>query len=270
MLRLFVLSLLVAIPAGAAAGIQRGNFDRAPFYDGKVPGGIARVAHAPVGYRSDAGSLDLTPVTSPALAAMMDSLRAELDRMRPGLALTFEAPGSGSPDISFGARRGGVGADGVPLSPTEVDPREPRRMAFDVETPGKTWRERVREAGAPEAVLVLQLGFGDLWARQADWKGNKQIEIGTGRKVAVPWLTSLDDPVQVLQLTGALVSRDGRLLRVGAEGIAARRTGMGASVLGAQEVFSEADLAPLAGEAGWREALHALVEGLLRPGDPPR
>jgi hypothetical protein len=267
---MFLVLLLAAIPAAASAGIQRGNFDRAPFYDGKVPGGLARVAHAPVGYRSDVGSLDPTPAKSPALAAMMDSLRAELGRLRPGLQLAFEAPASGSPDVYFGARRGGVGADGAILGPTEIDPREPRRMAFDVETPGKTWRERVSAAGPADAVLVIQLGFGELWVRQADWKGNKQIEIGTGRKVPVTWLTSLDDPVQVLQLTGALVSREGKLLRLGAEGIAARRTGMTASVLGAQEVFTEADLAPLAGESAWREALRALVEGLLRPGDPPR
>ena len=49
------------------------------------------------------------------------------------------------------------------------------------------------------------------------------------------WLTSLDDPVQVLQLTGVLVAPDGRVLRVGAEGVLARRTGMAASMAGAQE-----------------------------------
>jgi hypothetical protein len=98
--------------------------------------------------------------------------------------------------------------------------------------------------------------------------GSKAIELGTGRSATAPWLTSLDDPVEVLQLTGALIDADGKVLRVAAEGLLARRTGMIASVLGAQEVLTEADLASLrAAPAGGgptvlEAALGALIRGL--------
>jgi hypothetical protein len=83
------------------------------------------------------------------------------------------------------------------------------------------------------------------------------------------WLTSLDDPVQVLQLTAALVAPDGRVIRVGAEGLLARRTGMTASMVGAQEILTEDDLRSLIEPASdgsgpvWRSALRELVSRLL-------
>ncbi|HZA51832.1 MAG TPA: hypothetical protein VE549_13900 [Myxococcaceae bacterium] len=39
--------------------------------------------------------------------------------------------------------------------------------------------------------------------------------------MSLPWLTSLETPVSVLQLTGALIDRSGQAVRIGAEGSAA-------------------------------------------------
>lgn len=55
---------------------------------------------------------------------------------------------------------------------------------------------------------------------------------------------------------------------MGCEGLIARRTGMGASVPGAQEVLTEPELEALGapGDSGvpvWRAALRALAAGLL-------
>jgi hypothetical protein len=137
-------------------------------------------------------------------------------------------------------------------------------MNFEVEGPGKAWKEHVTRAAGDSlgAVLVIQLGFSDQWVRQTSWKGSKSIEIGTGRAVPVTWLTSLDDPVQVLQLTGALITPAGKVMRVGAEGLMARRTGMAASMAGGQEVLTEKDLATLE-PSTWRDALRDLVTGLM-------
>jgi hypothetical protein len=83
------------------------------------------------------------------------------------------------------------------------------------------------------------------------------------------WLTSLDDPVQVLQLTGALMGPDGRFVRVGAEALIARRTGMTASMIGAQEVLTEEEIRSLTAPTAegsspvWRTALRELVMQLL-------
>ena len=264
-----ILAIVFAAPAFAAS--TRGAFDKAPFYDGKgTPG--RPVARVVIAFREVPGSLDPTPARSPALASLLDSLQSELGRMHAARPMPGGDPPDRGPDVRFGCRRGGTGDDGIPRSPSEIDAREPRRMVFEVEGPSKQWREQAKAAAGDSiaAVMTIQLGFDEYWVRQASWKGNKQIELGTGRAMPVAWLTSLDDPVQVLQLTGALVNRDGKVLRVGAEGLIARRTGMTASVAGAQEILTEDDLAalfaPQAGTPPWRAALRALVEGLLAPG----
>ena len=268
-LLLFVSALSCVLCDQPVAATQRGSFDRPPYYDGKVNVGVTPTGWTPIAFRSDPASLDPTPDRSPALAALLDSLREEMGRLDLR-AVPVDPSQSGAPDVRFGARRGGTEADGTPRSPTEIDLVEPRRMNFEVEGPSKKWREALRVASADSVrvVVSIQLGFDEHWVRQKDWKGNKTIALGTGRAMAIPWLTSLDDPVQVLQITGALLTTDGRVVRVGAEGLIARRTGMGASVLGAQEVLTEDDLQDAfspEGEAGpsWRLALRALVAGLL-------
>jgi hypothetical protein len=254
--------------SAAAAATQRGSFDKAPFYDGKVPSGMRPVAHAAIVFHHEPANLDPTPAKSKALAALLDSVRAELDAL--GLTRPLAGvPAEGGPDVLFGCRRGGTNADGTPMMPDEIDTREPRKMAFEVEGPKRPWRDALRAAaGDARGVVSIQLRFGEQWVRQKNLKGSKTIELGTGRTMDVPWLTSLDDPVQVLQLTGALVTPEGKVTRVGAEGIGARRTGMTASVLGAQEVMTEEDLAALlapgeGGVAPWRAALRTLVAGLI-------
>ncbi|HSL69113.1 MAG TPA: hypothetical protein VK864_02670, partial [Longimicrobiales bacterium] len=100
---------------------------------------------------------------------------------------------------------------------------------------------------------------------------SKEIELGTGYTMALPWLTSLDDPVTVLQLTGALIGRDGRALRIGAEGLIAHRTSFLLSALGAQRIISDEDVErvrsarreDLPGQPlVWQVALRRLVAGL--------
>ena len=203
----------------------------------------------------------------------MDSLTAELSRLGLTRALASDPVQQRPPDVAFGCRRGGTGADGMPRAPSEIDPTEPRRMAFEVEDASKQWRELVKIAAGDSirAVISVQLGFGEFWVRQKDWKGNKVVDLGSTRSMPLTWLTSLDDPVQVLQLTGVLVAPDGRVLRVGAEGLLARRTGMAASMAGAQEVLTEEELKrltePAASGSGpvWRTALRDLVTRLLEP-----
>ena len=88
----------------------------------------------------------------------------------------------------------------------------------------------------------------------------------------VPWLTSLDTPAHVLQITGALVGRDGRAIRIGAEGLFARRTPLLVSSIGAQAQLSDDDVErvrtlrrdelpgrPLAWQAAIRELVRQLT-----------
>jgi hypothetical protein len=77
--------------------------------------------------------------------------------------------------------------------------------------------------------------------------------------------------VTVLQLTGALVDQEGRVLRIGAEGLTVRRTPLLASSLCAQALLRDEDVQALRSSVRqdlpgepltWRVALQHLVEQL--------
>lgn len=87
----------------------------------------------------------------------------------------------------------------------------------------------------------------------------------------LPWLMSLETPVSVLQLTGALIGRAGRAVRIGAEGLLARRTGIIAAGFGAQALVTDEDVEQLRTRRRedlpgrplvWQVALRTLVERL--------
>ena len=131
-------------------------------------------------------------------------------------------------------------------------------------------RELMSGAGVARA-LVITLEVGQYLPRQTGLRGDKDVELGTGHVARLPWLTSLETPVTVLQLTGALTKPDGQAIRIGAEGIVAHRTRLLVSSVGGQEVLRDEDVAavrtlrredlpgrPLA----WQVALRHLVSQL--------
>jgi hypothetical protein len=122
-------------------------------------------------------------------------------------------------------------------------------------------------------VLVLTLEVGQYYPQQLNFAGSKAVELGTDHTVRLPWLTSLETPVSVVQLTGALVNAEGRAVRIGAEGVLARRTGLVESGFGLQALIRDEDVETLrrarredlAGEPlAWQVALRNLVAGLTR------
>ena len=74
--------------------------------------------------------------------------------------------------------------------------------------------------------------------------------------------------MSVLQLTGALIDREGKAVRIGAEGILAVRTPLAASGFGLQRILSEEDVRRARsverddGTPAWRAAVCALVSHL--------
>jgi len=139
-------------------------------------------------------------------------------------------------------------------------------------------RESLVGTGA-DRVLVVSLEIGQMLLRQQGLRGNKELELGTGHTVRLPWLTSLETPVAVLQLTGALVDADGKAIRIGAEAFQAKRTPFLASSAGAQALLVDEDVAeartrrrddlpdhPLA----WQVALRFLVSQLTGREPAPR
>jgi hypothetical protein len=153
-------------------------------------------------------------------------------------------PRGTAPDVQLGCETNGTdectrGSEGV--AQRENEPF----MRLAVGRPSDEWTSGLRSAldgtGA-ERALMLTLEVGQYWTRQRNDRGDKEVQLGTSYSVGVPWLTSLDTPVSVLQLTGALIGRDGKAIRIGGEGLLARRTPLLASAVGAQALLRDEDV----------------------------
>ena len=266
---------------GATFGSGVGDrlVERPPYYAGAaVTPSATRPAHLPVAYQRGA---EQSPIFEPAggasspVAALLAEMNAYLDSLGRTTPLAT-APAGTPPDVRFGCETDAAG-DCVardPATPTSVDP--PLRLA--VGRPSASWTAALAPALAAagtDRVLVLTLELGQYRVTSTGWRNDKSIELGTGHAMKLPWLTSLEAPVQVLQLTGALVGADGRAIRIGAEGLLAKRTGLLASGEGLQALVSDADVEQLRTlrredlpdrPLAWQVALRTLVGELTGTG----
>jgi hypothetical protein len=222
--------------------------DDAPYYAGRrVTEG--RVAVLPIRYQRgasqsalfDPAESDDSPIAS-LLAEMNTHLESIVGTVE---ALDVRLPGT-PPDVHFGCEldAGGECSNG-PAAPFEWGAP---RMRLAVGRPSGEWTDALAGALASHEsahALVITLEVGQYWPRQTNWRGSKAVDLGTDHHADLRWLTSLETPVTVLQLTGAVVGPDGRAERIGAEGMLARRTGIIAAGFGAQSLITEADVEEL-------------------------
>jgi hypothetical protein len=185
-------------------------------------------------------------------------------------AETWSSPSTTSLAI---APASGANGMGVAVGPAGAG-RAGTRMRLAVAGPSRgwrTWASGALEEADLDGALLLTLEVGQHWLKQKGLRGDKVVELGTGHTAQLPWLTSLETPVTVLQLTGALVDREGRVVRIGAEGLLARRTAFRLSVIGAQELVTNEDVERLRESRRedlpghplvWQAALHHLMEQL--------
>jgi hypothetical protein len=247
---LLVLGAACATGSTFRSGVGDAHLESPPYYAGARVSrdAIPRVVHLPIGYQRGASQ---SPIFDPAAnpgtptAALLAEMNAFLDSL--GVTTRIDATAGTSrgtpPDVHFGCPRDPSDDDCSRERETSADDR---RMILAVGRPSASWVEwagaAADRAGAP-AVLVLTLEVGQYWTRQKGiFAGRKSVELGTDYSQPVPWLTSLDTPASVLQLTGALMGRDGRATRIGAEGLFARRTSFLISAVGAQALLTNEDV----------------------------
>jgi hypothetical protein len=291
-MRFPLLFLLAAVMVSACAttgstfnsGVGDAFPDHPPYYSGSSPAAIARdttpIGHLPVTYQRGAAQpamFDPTDGASTPIAALVAEMNAFLDSLSAGKSLaTSGAPrGSNSnfipPDVQFGC--GTLpGEDCAERGDSALGRDQRMRLAVGIPSPSwAAWHRELASTAGVERTLLITLEVGQYLIRQKGWSARKEVELGTGHVQSLPWLTSLEEPVVVLQLTGALLDRDGRAIRIGAEGILARRTPLVVSALGVQEVLTDADIQQvrqlrrneIAGQPlAWQVAMRQLVAQL--------
>jgi hypothetical protein len=288
-LMLVVAATLLAGCASTGATFRSGVDDRLlehpPYYagvaaDAAAPAG-ARLAYLPVAYQRGAAQpviFDPRADAGTPMRALLTEMNALLDSLGAGLRVAVGSADSEArvpPDVRFGcATESGRPDDDCRTRGASALGRAGQTMQLSVGRPSAewtSWANAVMRTGSVSRLLVITLETGQYLPRQRGWTGAKEVELGTAHTVGLPWLTSLETPVSVLQLTGAVVDSAGRAQRIGAEGIHARRTRLGISALGAQEIITDEDIQRVREERrtdlpgqplAWRVALIQLVEAL--------
>jgi hypothetical protein len=298
---LVLATLIAALFAGCAStgatfrsGVGDSFLEHPPYYAGVarevVTSDTTRIGHLPIAFQPGASQPAIfdprsgrnTPVDSllDEMNGFLDSLGASV-RLVEGrrVSAVAHAATRTPPDVRFGCipALGIPGGDCAERGDSALG-RGYQAMQLSVGRPSPewiTWHGGVSAAHHATRTLVITLEVGQYLMRQEGWRGNKVLELGTNHREQLPWLTSLETPVTVLQLTGALVGADGKAIRIGAEGLYARRTRLLVSAVGAQEILGDEDVtrlrsarrddlagAPLA----WRVALASLVSQLTGRG----
>lgn len=256
-----------------------------PYYAGRplaVIDSDAAIGLLPITYQRGASQPDVFgPEWTPELSELLDEMSRYLVDSDVGLPLSTPEDGIGAsgyepPDVRFGCptMSGDPDDDCEERDEDVALGRGSQPLHLSVTRPSVgwvTWADSLAGARRTDLTLVVTLEVGQYWIRQRGFRGTKEVELGTDHVARLPWLTALEGPVAVLQLTGALVDRDGKVARIGAEGLMARRTPMKVSALGAQALITEEDVRELrtlrrrdlaGGPLVWHVALRSLVEHL--------
>lgn len=287
-----ILSPLVLLPlavvscatAGATLGSGVGDayLERPPHYAGAgFREGDRPIGYLPIVYQRGASQ---SPVFDPApgdeLQQLLAVMTAYLDSLGVGPKLAENAdpgPSKGRipPDVRLGCETETGAPDGDCAD--RIDGalgRGARSLKLSVGRPSADWARWIDTtlgAAQVDGVLLITLEIGQYSIRQRGLLGAKEIVLGTDHVARLPWLTSLETPVAVIQLTGALVDRSGKAVRIGGEGLLARRTPLLISALGGQALVTDDEMRMLRtarrldqpGEPlAWRVALRTLVAGL--------
>jgi hypothetical protein len=299
-LRIAVVLAPAAVSACATSGATLGSgvgdsfLEHPPYYaegDWALEGSSGLTGHLPIEYQRGSTQPEIfDPSVSDAIVALVADMNTYLDslemtrRLVEGkrVSAVAYAPSRRGPDVQFGCVTLSVAPeDECALDGDAVLGRGGHGMRLAVGRPSREWTAWMGQVLADQDVgqtLVITLEVGQYLVRQRGFRGRKELELGTSHTVELPWLTSLETPVAVVQLTGALVRRDGTALRIGAEGLLAHRTGIVLSGFGAQELVSDDDIRQLRSARRedlpghplvWRVGLRTLVERLLTDGEEP-
>lgn len=280
-MRMLLSSLMLA--AGACAtgstyksGVGDKFLEHPPYYAGIAPASdTGSIGYLPVAYQRGATQPPIfePSANSGAIAAFLADLTAYLDSL--GVTTRVETVPRGTPpDVRFSCETGTAADDECATGDGALG-RDDIVMKLAVGRPSPDWVTNAAAAldsSRAASLLVVTLEIGQYRVRQRGLRGDKEVELGTNHVVRLPWLTSLETPVSVLQLTGARIGRDGRAQRIGAEGLLARRTSLPISSIGGQALISDAEVEeartarredlpgrPLV----WQVALRELVRGLI-------
>ena len=226
------------------SGVGEQRLEEPPYYGGTHVFDGGAIAHLPITFQrgaTDSEIFDPKSTEGTPVHALLAEMNAYLDSIAITTPLGPVTLKGTPPDVQFGCGSTITSVDSCEKS-------EDYRLRLAIARPSKSWIEAAREVAASanaRRVLLINLETGNYWPNQKNLRGQKNVLLGTGYALDIPWLTALEKPVSVLQLTGALMDTTGMAVRIGAEGLMAKRTNIVLSGLGVQALISDEDVAEI-------------------------
>ena len=218
--------------------------NKAPYYHGKLPfeeGTSVKTGFLPIttDIRIDPEDKDVWQDLLKSLTEQIDSLN--VSEQLPGL----EMPLSEFPDVYAGSPE----MFGAPVTSSSYDNGDDNYippMVLYYKKPSVEWKQKIAavcESKNLDYVIIIFTGLSEYMIHQKNIFGKKELELGTGYSIPVKWLKSLDDPVDVVHVTGVLVDKTGKIRRCGAEGIlAAKRQSLLESAIGIRNAIGSSQI----------------------------
>lgn len=255
-LSMVALPLLTACAGRTGATLGSGVGDRmlrdAPWVAGRaLPALRGPVVVFPVAWQAGATQpafMEPEADSTAPLGQLRVAVQRHLDSLAAG-ATTALLAGAGliPPDVQFGCPSVNQQECDAPSSDAAIG-RGATWHRLAVANPSPAWRAALRQRldslQATHAVFVT-LEIGQYLPRQRGLTGSKYVTLGRDHEVALPWLTSLETPVSVIQLTGVVVDADGKAVRIAAEGLSVKRTPLLLSAVDAQALIRDDDVRTL-------------------------
>ncbi|MEE4310987.1 MAG: hypothetical protein V2J62_03895 [candidate division KSB1 bacterium] len=250
------------------------HVNKAPYYEGTLKTMPLKVVHFPVSADNRLRNAFMDRDRRFVLEPLIWEMNKYLDSLKISTAIpALDLKQDEAPDIYVGNEY----ADFAPTNRIGVDEDESSTvMVVYKYDPSKTWKEMLKGAmirHEADHVLFITIGFSEYFLRHKNIFGKVVLDLGTGHQTTASWFTDMETPAEVLHVAGALLNREGKIVRAGAEGIVAKKTGFFTNALGMRDILSEEDLkkilqsekrTDLPGKPlKWKVALNNLVAQLM-------
>jgi|AntRauTorckE6833_2_1112554.scaffolds.fasta_scaffold00220_3 hypothetical protein len=214
----------------------------------KLPPRTARVAILPITVQPDMNQdLDYDR-DNELLVELTDSIAAKVQRYPVDLALISNydlISQKGAPSVYVGSGNGNNAPYGINIPEEERETWEEE----DVYPPMVIFLKNSAKNWAAEAATTLESQNADyllhIWVSFAEYsradKGlvRRQVYIGTNYARETKFLRDDSKPVEVLQISGLLTDRSGKVVRAGAEGLIYNDTSFWLQVLDVKELITD-------------------------------
>lgn len=214
---IFLLFLTAQVFSQNAFELQKDNFYQT--FDRKTKlTDSDRLVHAPLMFDKEMSEEFFYQGREIVLQPLMDAMNLYLDSLAWSQPLAGSIPEKGLPWLFVGSSEAETAPSLTIMMRDDHDEYPP--MALYLEKPSETWKQSFTQQMTEQtADFALLFWIGLTEYPKAD-KGlfKKKVVLGTDYEHEIRFLSAVDKPVEVLQLTGVLLDKKGNVIRAGAEG----------------------------------------------------